>query len=103
MRIIVDDLFMEPGLDKSMDFNYLERDELLANADFLTIHVPASAATKGMINKEFLNKMKPDAVLLNTSRGAIMNEADILEHLDANPNFYLGTDVFPAEPAGGKK
>lgn len=47
--------------------------------------------------------MRDDAVLINTSRGAVMNEADILEHLDANPNFWLGTDVFPVEPAGGKK
>ena len=47
--------------------------------------------------------MRKDAVLINTSRGAVMNEVDLLEHLNANPNFYLGTDVFPVEPAGGKQ
>jgi len=102
MNVLVDNMFPEAGLDKEMNFEYMPRDELLAESDFLTLHVPSVAATKGMINKDFLNKMKPDAVLLNTSRGAVMNEADILEHLEANPNFWLGTDVFPTEPAGGK-
>ena len=102
LNVKVDNMFQEEGLDKAMNFEYLPRDELLAESDFLTLHVPSVAATKGMINKDFLGKMKKDAVLINTSRGATINETDILEHLDANPNFWFGTDVFPVEPAGGK-
>jgi len=44
--------------------------------------------------------MKPEAVLLNTARGACITDADLLEHLEQNPNFWYGTDVFNAEPAG---
>jgi D-3-phosphoglycerate dehydrogenase len=47
--------------------------------------------------------MKPDAVLLNTSRGTVVNEKDLLEHLEANKNFWFGTDVFNGEPAGTKE
>lgn len=54
MNILVDNMFEEPGLDKELDFTYVPRDELLARSDFLSLHAPANAATKGMINAEFL-------------------------------------------------
>ena len=47
--------------------------------------------------------MKPDAVLINTSRGSIVNEEHLLAHLEANKNFWFGTDVFNVEPAGMKE
>merc|ERR1719199_881466 len=55
-----------------------------------------------MINAELLGKMKEDSVLINTSRGGLMNEEDILAKLEACPNFWMGTDVFAAEPSSGK-
>jgi len=54
-----------------------------------------------MINSDFLNNMKNDAVLLNLSRGGIMKEDDILDHLDKNENFWLGLDTHLNEPATG--
>ena len=54
--------------------------------------------TKGMVNKDFLSCMKPDAVLLNTTRGTVVNDTDLLEHLETNKNFWYGTDVFNGEP-----
>jgi D-3-phosphoglycerate dehydrogenase / 2-oxoglutarate reductase len=56
-----------------------------------------------MVNKDFLSHMKPDAVLLNTSRGTVVNEEHLLAHLEANKNFWFGTDVFNGEPAGTKE
>lgn len=55
MNILVDDMFQEAGLDKELGFTYVPRDELLAQSDFLSLHVPSVAATKGMINKDFLS------------------------------------------------
>lgn len=52
-----------------------------------------------MLNEEFLEKMKTDACLLNLSRGATANEADLLAHLNENKNFWYATDVFQKEPA----
>lgn len=74
MNILVDNMFEEPGLDRELDFEYLPRNELLAQSDFLSIHCPSTPQTKGMINTDFLEQMKEDAVLINTSRGALMNE-----------------------------
>lgn len=56
-----------------------------------------------MVNKEFLSHMKPDAVLINTSRGTVVNENDLFAHLEANKSFWFGTDVFIGEPAGTKE
>jgi len=51
-----------------------------------------------MINKKFLEQMKSNATLLNLSRGEIMNVEDVLAHLDANPNFWVGQDTHINEP-----
>ena len=69
----------------------------------MSIHTPASAETKDMVNADFLSHMKKDAVLINTSRGTVVKEADLLAHLDANKGFWFGTDVFNGEPAGTKE
>jgi D-3-phosphoglycerate dehydrogenase len=69
----------------------------------VSIHTPATPETKNMVNKDFLSHMKPDGVLINTSRGTVVNEEDLLAHLEANKNFWFGTDVFNGEPAGTKE
>lgn len=74
-------------------------DEVIAVSDVVTIHVPAVAATKGMVTKAFLSKMKKDALLINTSRADLVVEADILAHLEENKNFRYAADVFAKEPA----
>lgn len=53
-----------------------------------------------MINKTFLAHMKHESVLINTSRGSVANDSDLLEHLEKNTGFWYGTDVFNGEPAG---
>ena len=73
-------------------------DDVLKVSDFVSVHVPLLPSTKEMINKEFLSKMKNDAVLINMSRGGIMNDSDLLDHLDRNPNFWFGADAHNNEP-----
>ena len=51
-----------------------------------------------MVNEEFLSKMKPDAMLINTSRGNVVNEDALLAKLESCPNFWVGTDVYNGEP-----
>lgn len=77
-------------------------DELLAVSDIISIHVPATASTKNLVNKEFLQKMKKDAVLINTSRGNLVNEKDLLAHLQENKEFWCGLDVYLDEPTEKK-
>ena len=74
-------------------------DELLEQSDIVSLHVPNNKDTKNMVNKEFLEKMKKNAVLINTARGAAVVEDDLAQHLDANEEFWFGTDVLNDEPS----
>ena len=74
-------------------------DELLSESDIVSIHVPNNKDTKGMVNKEFLSKMKSNGVLINTARGAAVVEEDLQAHLEANEGFWFGTDVLQGEPS----
>ena len=56
-------------------------DEVLSEADFVSLHCPSTKETKGLINKETISKMKKSAYLINTARGDIVNEADLVEAL----------------------
>jgi D-3-phosphoglycerate dehydrogenase len=76
----------------------LSFDEVLQQSDFVTLHVPFIKQTTNMINKDFLAKLKKTCVLINTSRGEVANEEDLLAHLNANPNFVYATDVLRNEP-----
>jgi len=84
MQILVHTRTQKPGLDKKFGFQYVSLNDLLTNSDIVSLHVPGTSETKGMVDKEFLSKMKPDAVLINTSRGAVINDDHLLAHLGAN-------------------
>jgi glycerate dehydrogenase len=73
-------------------------EDLLKKSDFVSIHAPLTAETKYLINKNSLNQMKPSAFLINTSRGAIINEADLIEALQNNIIAGAALDVLEQEP-----
>lgn len=77
---------------------YVSLDELLENSDYITLHCPLNDQTKHMINKETIAKMKPSAVILNTGRGGLINEADLCEALAAKRIHGAGLDVQEVEP-----
>ena len=77
---------------------YVSLDELLANSDYITLHCPLNDQTKHMINKETIAKMKPSAVIVNTGRGPLINEADLCEALAAKRIAGAGLDVQEVEP-----
>lgn len=77
---------------------YVSLDELLANSDYITLHCPLNEQTKYMINKEAISKMKTSAVIVNTGRGPLINEADLCEALAAKRIAGAGLDVQEVEP-----
>ena len=77
---------------------YVSLDELLANSDYITLHCPLNDQTKHMINKEAIGKMKSSAVIVNTGRGPLINEADLCEALAAKRIAGAGLDVQEVEP-----
>ena len=77
---------------------YVSLNELLENSDYTTLHCPLNDQTKHMINKETIAKMKPSAVIINTGRGPLINEADLCEALAAKRIAGAGLDVQEVEP-----
>lgn len=74
-------------------------DEMLTQADVVSLHVPKSPETIGMVNAEFLSKMKDGAILLNTSRGEVVDADALVEAMDTK-GIRAGLDVWPDEPSG---
>jgi phosphoglycerate dehydrogenase-like enzyme len=76
----------------------VELDELLKKGDFISIHLPLIPSTKGLINAEVLRKMKPSAFLINSSRGPVIDQADLIQALQNHWIAGAGLDVFDPEP-----
>jgi D-3-phosphoglycerate dehydrogenase len=73
-------------------------DELLAQSDIISLHTPINEETKGMINKDTLAKMKDGAILINTARGKLIVDEDLVEALNSGKIRYAGLDVYHSEP-----
>ncbi len=76
-------------------------DELLETSDVVSLHVPASEETRHLVDKDFLGHLRPGAILLNTSRGDVVDESALLEALDAG-SVRAGLDVYADEPGSGR-
>jgi len=73
-------------------------ESLLAGVDVLSIHCPASDATRGLINTQRLAVMQPDSILVNTSRGAVVDDDALIDALKSGGIAAAGLDVFNGEP-----
>ena len=78
--------------------HYVSLEELLKNSDYISMHCPLTESTKHMINKESLSLMKPSAFIINTSRGALIDEAALIEALENGTIAGAGLDVQETEP-----
>lgn len=96
MNILVYNRTPKPGNNPKIKFVTL--DELIEQSDFITIHCPLTADTKHLINKDRLKKMKKSAFIINTARGAIINEHDLIEALQQGEIAGAALDVQDPEP-----
>lgn len=85
-----------PSPFKNVEFTSV--DELLARSDFVSIHCPLTPATEKMVNAEFISKMKKSAVLINTSRGQVVDEKALADALKNGDIAGAGLDVLQTEP-----
>ena len=83
---------------KALGVTYLPFQEVLAQSDILSLHVPANQGTNGLIGKEELALMKPTAILINTARGPVVDSAALAEALSQGVIAGAGLDVFDQEP-----
>ncbi|KOR36684.1 lactate dehydrogenase [Planktothricoides sp. SR001] len=100
-KIMVNDILPNLELNREFKLNWASKTDIYREADLISIHVPLTAQTKNMIRKEHLLQMKPDALLINTSRGGIVNEQDLLEVLQSDHLGGAAIDVFTEEPYHG--
>lgn len=77
-------------------------DDLLGQADVVSLHCPNTPQTRGLMNTERFSKMKPGSILVNTARGAIVDEAALIAALSDGPLFAAGLDVYADEPGGNR-
>ena len=98
MRLIAWDPFVSKQRAAQMGVELVELDEALRQADFVTIHLPKNADTTNLIAKTQLETMKPDARLINTSRGGIVDERALAEAVAGGRLGGAGLDVFDKEP-----
>lgn len=85
---------------KSMGFETVSLEDVYSRADYISIHVPLTEATRGMINARAISQMKPGVRIISTARGGIIDEAALLEALNSGHVAGAGLDVFATEPPG---
>lgn len=84
--------------DKYNFIEQVELDEVLKRSDVISIHCPLTESTKNLLNKEAFKKMKDGVIIINTARGAIIDEAALKEALDSGKVYAAGLDVVAGEP-----
>lgn len=98
MNVIAFDPVADPTFAKQNNVELVDLDTLLASSDFVSLHAPMTDSTKGLFNRETFAKMKPESVLINTSRGGLVVESDLFDALQAGQLRGAGLDVFEVEP-----
>ena len=98
-------IFFDPYFDNAEIIKKFEAtklgsiNEVLSQADFVSLHCPSTKETRGLMNKETISKMKRSAYLINTARGDIVNESELVEALKEKKIMGAGLDVYEKEPS----
>ena len=98
MKVIAFDPYLPPEHAKRLGVALVDLDELVAVADFVSLHTPLTERTRGLFDAELLRRMKPGARLVNCARGGIVDEAALAELVAGGHIAAAGLDVFSAEP-----
>src|SRR5690242_267845 len=100
MKVIYTDAVRAaPNVEKELGAEFREMNALLAEADFISVHTPLLPETRGLFNAEKLERMKRTAYLINSSRGPVVNENDLVAALESGKIAGAALDVFEKEPA----
>jgi D-3-phosphoglycerate dehydrogenase / 2-oxoglutarate reductase len=98
MRIVAYDPFVSADKARQMGVELLDLDQVVVESDFLTIHLPKTPETLGLINRDLLIKAKPSLRIVNVARGGIVDEADLADCLNDGVIAGAALDVFSSEP-----
>lgn len=98
MRVIYYDVVRRPDLEQSLGIEFRDLNEVLREADFISVHVPLTEQTRHLISRDQFRLMKKTAVFVNTSRGPVVDQAALAEALRTRTIYAAGIDVFEKEP-----
>jgi len=98
MEVVYHDMRRNEEAERDLGVRYLELDELLETCDFVSVHAPLTDETRHLVGEKELRGMKDTSVLVNTSRGPVVNEAALAEALAEGRIFAAGLDVYEEEP-----
>jgi glyoxylate reductase len=98
LEVLYNDQYRSESAEKETGAQYLELDELLQTADFISVHTPLTPETTHLIGPEELDLMRPTAILVNSSRGPVVDEAALADALEEGSIFAAGLDVYENEP-----
>src|SRR5919107_310242 len=98
MDVVYHDQFQNEGAERELGARYLDLNELLGTCDFISVHTPLTDETHHLIGATELDRMKPETVLVNTSRGPVVDEASLADALAEDRIFAAGLDVYEEEP-----
>jgi glyoxylate reductase len=98
MRVLYHDVQPSPRADQDLAAQLVDLDTLLAQSDFVSVHTDLNDKTRGLFNSERFRQMKRTAVFINTARGPVVVEADLIEALRTGTIFAAGLDVTDPEP-----
>jgi D-3-phosphoglycerate dehydrogenase len=98
MDVIAYDPYVQPGRAAQLGIRMVDLDTLMAEADFLTVHLPKTPETIGLIGEDALSKAKPSLVVVNAARGGIVDEDALYDALKTGQIAAAGLDVFAKEP-----
>ncbi|MDC0233134.1 hypothetical protein OAJ95_04350 [Pelagibacteraceae bacterium] len=101
-QIIAYDPFVDPSIGNEFDTKLLEINDIFKMADIISIHLPLSKTTKNLLNYEAFKKMLKQPIIINSSRGSIINEEDLLKAYDEKLVSGFGLDVYETEPVQKK-
>lgn len=96
-NVIAYDVYQDKKAEEELNFKYTTLDEIYKNADIISLHCPLTEENHNMINKDSISKMKKGVILLNTSRGKLINAKDLVECLEKGMIGGVGLDVFEDE------
>ena len=100
-NILVNDITPNSELERKFKLNWTSKENIYIEADIISLHIPLTNLTKNLIRKEHLLSMKPDASIINTSRGGIINEQDLYNVMQSGHLSGAAIDVFEKEPYDG--
>lgn len=101
MKVLCYDTYQDEAFKEACNASYVSLDEIIEKADFITIHAPLNKDTKDMFNKQVFNRMKKNAIIVNTARGGIINEDDLYEALKNGDIRGAALDATLKEPPYG--